>query len=86
MSIDQSRRTMDRYFALMGSGEDFAVCYRPDATWSVVDTGEVIAGAAAVGAYVVALHASSLITAPDHTAPRLATSSPLPAPRRRLAV
>ena len=58
MSIDQARRTMDRYFALMGSGEHFAVCYRPDVTWSVVDTGEVIAGAAAVRAYVVALHAS----------------------------
>ena len=58
MSAEQTQRTMDRYFDLMGHGTDFGECYTRDVTWLVADTGEVIAGADAVRDYVVALHAT----------------------------
>jgi ketosteroid isomerase-like protein len=53
-----TRKTIARYFDLMGRGIDFDVCCSADVTWLVADTGEVIDGARAVQDYVVALHAS----------------------------
>ncbi|WP_243074334.1 nuclear transport factor 2 family protein [Microbacterium sp. SS28] len=58
MSTASAQRTMDRYFQLMGRGDDIAACYSADATWVIADTGEVVQGAVAVRDYVIALHAS----------------------------
>ena len=58
MSAEQTQRTMDRYFELMGRTADFGECYAPDVTWLVADTGEVITGTDSVRDYVVALHAT----------------------------
>ena len=58
MSTEQTQRTMDRYFDLMGQGADFGECYAPNVTWLVADTAEVIAGPAGVREYVIAVHAT----------------------------
>ena len=56
MSVEQTQRTLDRYFGLMGEDEDFAECLTADVTWVVADTGEVIEGPDAVRDYIIALH------------------------------
>lgn len=56
MSVEQTQRTLDRYFGLMGKDEDFAVCFTADVTWLVADTGEVIQGAESVRDYIIDLH------------------------------
>lgn len=58
MTLADTKRTIARYFDLMGRGIDFDACYAADVTWLVADTGEVIEGAHAVRDYVVALHGS----------------------------
>jgi ketosteroid isomerase-like protein len=58
MTTAATRKTIARYFDLMGSGIDFDASYSADVTWMIVDTGEVIQGAHAVRDYVVALHTS----------------------------
>ena len=57
MSVDATRALMDRYFAAMGAGQDFAPFYADDATWTMVDSGQVVRGAPAVRDYVLDLHA-----------------------------
>ena len=57
MSVEQTQRTLDRYFGLMGKDEDFAECFTADVTWFIADTGEVIKGPDTVRDYIVALHA-----------------------------
>lgn len=56
MSVEQTRRTLDRYFGLMGNDEDFAECFTTDVTWLVADTGELIQGPQSVRDYIIALH------------------------------
>lgn len=56
MSTEQTQRTIDRYFELMGQAADFAVCFTEDVTWLIAETGEVVHGPGAVRDYIVALH------------------------------
>ena len=58
MSTEQTQRTIDRYFDLMGKDEDYGVCWTDDVTWLVADSGEVITGPALVRSYLDALHAT----------------------------
>ena len=48
MSVEQTKRTLDHYFGLMGRDEDFATCFTADVTWVIADTGTVIDGPDAV--------------------------------------
>ena len=57
MSVEQTQRTLDRYFDLMGKDEDFAECFSADVTWLIADTEEVVRGPSAVRSYILALHA-----------------------------
>lgn len=56
MSLEQTRRTIKRYFHVMSGGGDLAACYTADVTWTTTDTGTEIRGAPSVRDYVVALH------------------------------
>jgi len=56
MSVEQTQRTLDRYFGLMGEDEDFAECLTADVTWVIAETGAVIEGPDAVRDYIIALH------------------------------
>ena len=57
MSVDQTQQVIDRYFEVMGAGGDFSQFYVDDVTWTMLDAGAEIRGAAAVHDYVNALHA-----------------------------
>ena len=56
MSLEQTRRTINRYFHVMSGGGDLAECYSADVTWTTTETGEELRGAPSVRDYVVALH------------------------------
>jgi len=56
VSVDQTQQVIDRYFEVMGGG-DFSQSYVDEVTWTMLDAGAEIRGAAAVRDYVIALHA-----------------------------
>jgi hypothetical protein len=56
MSLDQTQRTMDRYFGAMGRGDDFSEFYTADVTWIMMESGQEVRGSAAVRDYILALH------------------------------
>jgi hypothetical protein len=56
MSLEQTQRTIDRYFDLMGRAGDFARCYTTNVTWTTTDTGEKVRGPSSVRDFIVALH------------------------------
>ncbi len=39
MKATETRTVIDRYFDLMGRGEDFATCYAEDVCWTTFDGG-----------------------------------------------
>ena len=41
MSATETRGVIDRYFEIMGRGEDFASCYAEDVRWTTFD-GETL--------------------------------------------
>lgn len=57
MNTPDTQKTIDRYFNLMGKGQNFAECYAPDVSWTMVASGTTVDGADRVRAYVEALHA-----------------------------
>jgi len=56
VSVDQTQQVVDRYFEVMGAGGDFSEFYVDEVTWTMLDAGAEIRGAAAVRDYVIALH------------------------------
>ena len=56
MSLDQTQRTMDRYFGAMGRGDDFSTFFTADVTWIMMESGQEVCGPAAVRDYILALH------------------------------
>jgi SnoaL-like domain len=60
MSLDQTQRTMDRYFGAMGRGDDFSTFFTADVTWIMMESGQEIRGPAAVRDYILALHSKML--------------------------
>lgn len=58
MSTEQTQRTIDRYFEMMGREADFAECFTEDVTWLIADTGEIVRNPCPVRDYIVALHAA----------------------------
>ena len=57
MSVDSTRRVMERYFDAMGRDEDFSRFFSADVTWLTVDSSERVSGPAAVRQYILDLHA-----------------------------
>jgi SnoaL-like domain len=57
VTADQTQQVIDRYFEVMGARGDFSQFYVDEVTWTMVDAGAQIRGAAAVRDYVIALHA-----------------------------
>lgn len=57
MSVAGVQAVMDRYFAAMGAGEDFAELFDEDVTWLMVDSGQEVRGPTAVRTYLDVLHA-----------------------------
>jgi hypothetical protein len=51
-----TRAVIDRYFDLMGRGEDFATCYAQDVRWTTFDGGTVVSGPTEVRDYLMGLH------------------------------
>ena len=56
MSLDQTQRTMDRYFGAMGRGDDFSTFFTADVTWIMMESGQEVRGPAAVRDYILTLH------------------------------
>ena len=56
MEATETRAVIDRYFDLMGRGEDFAVCYAADARWTTFDSGTVVSGPTEIRDYLIGLH------------------------------
>jgi hypothetical protein len=56
MKATETRAVIDRYFDLMGRGEDFAICYAEDVRWTTFDGGTVVSGAPEVRDYLTGLH------------------------------
>ena len=56
MSVEQTQRTLDRYFDLMGKDQDFSTCFTEDVTWLAADTDFVVEGPDSVRDYIIALH------------------------------
>ena len=56
MSLDQTQRTMDRYFDAMGRGDDFSTFFAPEVTWIMMESGQEVRGPAAVRDYILVLH------------------------------
>jgi hypothetical protein len=56
MSLDQTQRTMDRYFGAMGRGDDFSTFFTADVTWIMMESGQEVCGPAAVRDYILALN------------------------------
>ena len=50
------RAVIDRYFDLMGRGEDFATCYAENVRWTTFDGGTKVEGPAEVRDYLMGLH------------------------------
>jgi len=55
VSVEQTRRTMDRYFAALDGG-DFARVFVDEVTWITADTGDLVHGRTAVRDFIIALH------------------------------
>lgn len=60
MNTAETQQAIDRYFELMGRGENYAVCYAPDVSWTMVASGTSVHGADRVRAYIEALHAGMI--------------------------
>lgn len=56
MNATETRAVLERNFDLMGRGEDFAVCYADDVSWTTFDGGTMVVGPTNVRDYVVELH------------------------------
>jgi SnoaL-like domain len=56
MSLDQTQRTMDRYFGAMGRHDDFSTFFTADVTWTMMESGQEVRGPAAVRDYIHVLH------------------------------
>jgi hypothetical protein len=56
VTADHTQKVIDRYFEVMGARGDFSQFYVDEVTWTMVDAGAQIRGAAAVRDYVIALH------------------------------
>ncbi len=56
MEATETRAVIDRYFDLMGRGEDFATCYAAHARWTTFDGGTVVSGPTEIRDYLVGLH------------------------------
>jgi hypothetical protein len=56
MTSTDTRAVIDRYFDLMGRGEDFATCYAEDVSWMTFDGGTRVVGPTEVRDYLVGLH------------------------------
>ena len=56
MTSTDTRVVIDRYFDLMGRGEDFATCYAEDVRWMTFDGGTRVVGPTEVRDYLVGLH------------------------------
>ena len=56
MTSTETRAVIDRYFDLMGQGEDFATCYADDVSWMTFDGGTTVVGPPEVRDYLVGLH------------------------------
>jgi ketosteroid isomerase-like protein len=56
MKATETRGVIDRYFDLMGRGEDFATCYAEDVRWTTFDGGTEISGPTEVRDYLTVLH------------------------------
>jgi hypothetical protein len=56
MDATQPRAVITHYFDLMGRGEDFAICYAEDVSWTTFDGGTVVSGPTEVRDYLTGLH------------------------------
>jgi hypothetical protein len=56
MSLDQTQRTMDRYFGAMGRDDDFSTFFTADVTWTMMESGQQVRGPVAVRDYILTLH------------------------------
>ena len=56
MTSTDTRAVIDRYFDLMGRGEDFATCYADHVRWMTFDGGTTVVGPTEVRDYLVGLH------------------------------
>jgi hypothetical protein len=56
-SPDQTRRVIGDYFRAMDETGHFAQFFTEDATWTTIDTNDVVRGPHAVQDFIVALHA-----------------------------
>jgi len=56
MKATETQTVIDRYFDLMGRGEDFATCYAEDVCWTTFDGGTKVLGPAEVRDYLTGLH------------------------------
>ena len=56
MASTETRAVIDRYFDLMGRGEDFGTCYADDVRWTTFDGGTEVSGPTEVRDYLVGLH------------------------------
>jgi hypothetical protein len=56
MKRTETRAVIDRYFDLMGRGEDFATCYADEVRWTTFDGATTVAGSTEVRDYLIALH------------------------------
>ena len=59
MTSTETRAVIDRYFDLMGQGEDFATCYADDVSWMTFDGGTTVVGPPEVQDYLVGLHGNT---------------------------
>lgn len=58
METGEARRTIERYFELMGQGADFTECYHANVTWLIADTGKLVRGPSPVLDFLRVLHAT----------------------------
>jgi ketosteroid isomerase-like protein len=56
MKATETRGVIDRYFDLMGRGEDFATCYAENVLWTTFDGGTEVSGPTEVRDYLMGLH------------------------------
>lgn len=56
MNATETRAVIERYFDLIGRGEDFGVCYADDVRWTTFDGGTTVVGPAKVRDYLIELH------------------------------
>jgi SnoaL-like domain len=60
MTVEQTLATMNRYFEVMGSDDDFSEFFNEDVRWLMVDSGEEVRGRHAVRDYISELHSRML--------------------------